>query len=189
LLSQDTLNYLHKFFENLRGHIETGTDFYNSAPSNVKQAVDKFNVLIHETEHLIRNSDTPTVIGTFTNRPRISLNDSDYDLFTVKWKYGEVYINYCEVGKTLLDVFKDQDEYVSENNIRPQQYYSADFMIKFGVELTKEFYQHRVDKFNEWYNKQSYTFEKLSLGMIPVAILNHGEPYSGYTRIESVCIK
>ncbi len=189
LLSQDTLNYLHKFFEDLRGHIETGTDFYNSAPEEIKQAIDKFNVLIHETEHLIRNSGTPTIIGTFAERPRIPLIKEDYDLFTIKWKYGEVYINYCEVGKTLLDVFKDQDSYIGENNIRPQKYYSADFMIKFGIELPEEFHQQRIKEFNAWYDKQLYRFENISLGMIPVAILEEGEPYSGYTRIKSVCIR
>jgi hypothetical protein len=189
LLSQNTLNYLHRFFENLRGHIETGTEFYNLAPTNVKQAVDKFNVLIHEIEHLIRNSDTPTIIGTFCDRPRLPLINEDYEMFTINWKYGEVYINYCEVGKTLLDVFKDQDEYVGKDNVRPQQYYSADFMIKFGIELPNEFYQQRINEFNKWYSNQSYNFEKLSLGMIPVAILTQGEPYPGYTRIESVCIK
>lgn len=186
---QDTLNYLHTFFEQLRGELTTGTIFYNDAPNNVKDAINKFNVLIHETEHLIRSSDTPTIIGTFKDRPRIKLSDDDHKHFTFKWKYGEVYINYCEVGKTLLDVFKDRDKYVGQANIRPQEYYSADFMIKFGVELKEEYHQHRLLKFKDWYTQQGFEFKHLSLGMIPVAIIDQGKPYSGFTKIKSVWIK
>lgn len=189
MLNQDTLNYLHRFFEELRGPIEIGTYFYNTAPNDVQQAISKFNVLIHETEHLIRNNDAPTIVGTFKNRPRMSLDSNDYNYFTIKWKYGEVYINYCEVGKTLLDVFKDQDAHVGHNNIRPQQHYSADFMIKFGIDIPNEVHEARIKQFKEWYLLQPYSFDELSLGMIPVASLEHGEPYSGYTRISSVCIK
>lgn len=31
-INQDLLNNAHKFFENLRGSVDIGTDFYNSAP-------------------------------------------------------------------------------------------------------------------------------------------------------------
>jgi hypothetical protein len=187
--NQEALNYLHKFFEDLRGHVEEGTVFYNTAPNVVKQSIDKFNVLIHETEHLLRDSTTPTIIGTFNNRPRIPLIEEDYDHFTIKWKYGEVYINYCEVGKPLLDVFKDRDTYVGTDNIRPQEYYSADFMIKFGMELPNEYHSQRLQDFNSWYNLKNFNFKHKSLGMIPVAILEKGEPYAGFTKIKSVCIK
>jgi len=186
---QDTLNYLHKFFEELRGELEEGTDFYNCAPDNVKDAVNVFNVLIHETEHLLRNNDTPTIVGTFKDRPRIELKEEDYTHFTFRWKYGEVYINYCEVGKPLLDVFKDQDNYVGKDNIRPQAYYSSDFMIKFGIQAGEEYYTQRQSKFDIWYNQQGFNFTHLSLGMIPVAIIEEGKPYSGFTKIKSVCIK
>jgi hypothetical protein len=186
---QDSLNYLHKFFEELRGEIDLGTEFYNHAPNNVKDAINMFNVLIHETEHLIRSNDTPTIVGTFKDRPRIKLTENDFLQFTFNWKYGEVYINYCEVGKTLLDVFKDNDSYIDKTNIRPQEYYSADFMIKFGVELGDQHYQNRLDQFNRWYNQTDFDFSHLSLGMIPVAIIEQGKPYSGFTQIKSVCIQ
>lgn len=187
--NQDTLNYLHKFFEDLRGEIVEGTNFFNNSPAHVKDAINKFNILIHETEHLLRSNNTPTIVGTFKDRPRIKLLEEDFNFFTFKWKYGEVYINYCEVGKTLLDVFKDQDQYIGKENIRPQEYYSADFMIKFGIEMSEDFYKDRLKKFNKWYQDKKFNFKHLSLGMIPVAIIEKGEPYSGYKEIKSVCIK
>jgi hypothetical protein len=189
-VNQEKLNYLHKFFEVLRGPIESGTDFYNTAPADVKDAIMKFNVLIHEFEHFTRDSDEPTIIGTYKDRPRIELLDEDYEHFTFKWKSGTVYINYCEVGKTLLDAFKDNDTIVGKDNVRPLKYYSADFMIKFGLTVPDEFYQKRLLDFNNWYKTTNYNFEHLSLGLIPVAHLSSNiDKLTNYTRIKKTCIK
>ncbi len=193
-LDQETLNRLHKFFEELRGPLIEETEFYKTAPDHVKDAILTFNILIHELEHLIRNPDYPTIVCTFKQRPRIDLEEADYDKFTFKWKFGYVYINYCEVGKPLLDVFKDQDEVVGIDNIRPLKYYSADFMIKFGPDTPDEVYTQRLKMFHEWYNKQPYKFPKLSLGLIPVAKLmepsdNIVETISRFNQIKNVCIK
>lgn len=187
--SQDILNYLHKFFEDLLGDSDEGTEFYRSAPEQVRAAINLFNVLIHECEHYMRSPNSPTIVVTFENSPRLKLTDDDHKLFTFKWKYGEVYVNYCEVGKPLLDVFKDKDDHVGEENIRPQTYFSADFMIKFGVSIPDIFYNHRLSLFNEWYTQQAYNFKHRSLGMIPVASLESGAAYPNYTTVKSVCIK
>lgn len=202
ITSQDDLNYLHKFFETLRGHIDTGTDFYNTAPSDVKRAVDRFNVLIHEYEHFLRDQGYPTLVVTFKDRPRHRLNTNDYGEFTFEWTFGEVYINYCEVGKPLLDVYKDRDSIVGIENIRPLEYYSADFMVKFGPSTTKETFYKKLEDFNTWYKTTGLTFENLSLGLIPVAkinILESGfdncteeemiEIIGKYNRVKKVCIK
>jgi hypothetical protein len=200
--NQEDLNYLHKFFENLRGHIETGTDFYNTSPIHVKQAIDRFNVLIHEYEHFLRDSGYPSIVVTFEDRPRYPLEEQDYQEFTFKWKFGEIYINYCEVGKPLLDVYKDRDSIVDIDNIRPLEYYSADFMIKFGPSTTVETFYKKLEDFNSWYKSTGLKFENLSLGLIPVAmfnILESGfdnyteeeiiETIEKYNKVKSVCIK
>ena len=38
-------------------------------------------------------------------------------------------------------------------------------------------------------NQTDFDFSHLSLGMIPVAIIEQGKPYSGFTQIKSVCIQ
>ena len=171
-VDQEILNYLHRFFENLRGHIEQGTEFFNSAPSHVQNAIEEFNVYIHELESHYNNKDNPEIICTYKNRPRIELLEEDYNQFKVKSEFGTVYINYCEVGKTLIDVFKDQDQHISRSNIRPLNHYSADFIVRFYKEKPDEFYEQGLKKFYEWYNKQNFNFKHLSLGYIPVAKLN-----------------
>lgn len=189
-LTQDTLNYLHKFFEDMRGPIVKGNPFYNDAPLHVKNAIIKFNVLIHDCEHFLRDQQEPTIVGTYHNRPRIALQENDYEHFTFKWEYGTVYINYCEVGKTLLDVYKDRDELVGNENIKPLEYYSADFMIKFGINVPEDFYQQRLQDFQKWYSTTDYSFKHLSLGLIPVAKLSSSvSDLSTYTRIKQTCIQ
>jgi len=72
--------------------------------------------------------------------------------FTFRWTSGTVYINYCQVGKTILDIFKDNDTIA--DGIRPQQFYSADFMVKFGPTTFYPIYLLRKMYINLWLKKQ-----------------------------------
>jgi hypothetical protein len=167
--TQKEFNYLHTFFENLRGEVVTGTPWYNSAPEHVKNSVCEFNVLIHKLESFVRTQTKhPTIVVTFKNRPRFELNQSDIDYFTCKWQRGAVYINYCQVGKTVLDVFKDNDDV---GTVRPQTHYSADFMIKFGASTPLIYHLARMTLLQSWIKTRKFNFTNLNLGMIPVADL------------------
>lgn len=164
---QGDLNYLHKFFEDLRGEVDKGTEWFNTAPSEAQEAVERFNVLIHKLEAELRTKNHPTVVVTFKDRPIINLTEDDMKHFTFRWTSGTVYINYCQVGKTILDIFKDNDTIA--DGIRPQQFYSADFMVKFGPTTFYPIYLLRKMYINLWLKKQSFNFKNKNLGMIPVA--------------------
>jgi hypothetical protein len=167
--TQEDFNYIHTFFENLRGEIVVGTPWYNSAPEHVKEAVCEFNILIHKLESSVRTQTKhPTIVVTFKDRPRFELNQSDIKNFTFKWDSGAVYINYCHVGKTVLDVFKDKDDIAT---VRPQTHYSADFMIKFGPSTPLLYHLGRVALIRSWIKTKKFKFENLNIGMIPVADL------------------
>ena len=196
-ITQEYFNFLHKHFEDLRGHIDYATTWYNSAPSEVKYSIDRLNILIHEYENYLEEQrqsyKNPTIVGTFKDRPTHVLEDGDYKHFTHQWKFGTVYINYCEVGKPLLDVFKDRDEYVGKDAVRPQSTWSADFMIKFGVDVPRDYAIMKEQLFWEWFDKQPLDIrpERAALGMIPVAQLTSAvdiDYISKFDRIESVCI-
>jgi len=168
--TQQELNYLHRFFEDLRGEVSIGTVWFNTAPIDVKIAVEKFNILIHQLESSIRTGQKhPTVVVTFKDNLRLALSESDMRQFTYKWKQGTVYINYCQVGKTVLDVFKDKDT-LSEA-VRPQTHYSADFMVKFGPSTNWLAYAARSFIIKLWLLKRNFKFKNLNIGMIPVADL------------------
>jgi len=189
--SQKELNYLHKFFENLRGEVFEMTPWYKKSPGHVKMAVERFNVLIHQLESTLRTKNKhPTLVVTFKDSPRIDLEQEDYDQFTYKWSQGTVYINYCQVGKTVLDVFKDRDS-IAEG-VRPQIYYSADFMIKFGPSTNLLVYMLKTIALKFWIMQQQFKFKNLSLGMIPVADLitrvsrDHLTKFKRVKRVECI---
>jgi hypothetical protein len=189
--TQKEFNYLHTFFENLRGEVVTGTPWYNSAPEHVKNSVCEFNVLIHKLESFVRTQTKhPTIVVTFKNRPRFELNQSDIDYFTCKWQRGAVYINYCQVGKTVLDVFKDNDDV---GTVRPQTHYSADFLIKFGPSTNYFSFILRKLIINIWLIFQKFKFKNPNIGYIPVADIIKDfniEDYRKFNKVKSViCLK
>ena len=191
---QDALNEMHKHFEDLRGHVDNPSQWYIDAPAKIKNSVDRFNILIHEYENLLEEERqtfrNPTIVCTFSDRPKFELKEEHYKHFTHCWEYGTVYINYCEVGKPLLDVFKDHDDHAEA--IRPQSTWSADFMIKFGPDVPKSFAAHREKEFMEWYKSKEFNFKHLSLGMIPVAKIKKPvdvDKYKSYNKVISCSTK
>lgn len=180
-MDQQTMNKMHVFFEQLRGPIEDPLDWYVKAPPEVKKAIERLNLLTHEYEYgeLYKEWDysNAMIVGTYDNRPRFELSNDEYKLFTYRYVFGGVYINYCVVGKPILDVFLNNDDVVGDDNIRPQHHWSADWMIKFGQPLPKEIIADMEQKFWSWFERKENFFNslditkgpKMSLGQIPVA--------------------
>lgn len=190
--TQNDMNYLHKFFEDLRGEVTIGTAWYNDAPQYVKDAVNRFNILIHQLESTIRMSTKhPTLVVTFKDRPRYLLTSDDIKHFTCKWEQGTVYINYCHVGKTVLDIFTNNDTIAEA--VRPQTHYSADFMIKFGPSSNKTLHYIRLKIIKFWAKFKKFPFKDLNIGMIPVAdMVTDVDKHTllKYNRVKDiVCIK
>jgi len=127
-MSQNQSNKLHHYFEILRGENDDPNQFYDDAPKDIKLIIDEYNVLIHRWEDL---GALGRVVVHFKNRPMYKMEDEDFDAFTMRWKPGDVRLNYCHKGKPLYDVYKDADEDISGDNITPQSRYSADFNINF----------------------------------------------------------
>jgi hypothetical protein len=184
--TQHELNYLHKFFEDL-----IDTPWYNNATVEVRTAVEKFNMLIHLLEEQIRSTNHPSLVVTFTNSIRHLLTEDDMNHFTYHWKKGTVYINYCHVGKPVLDAFKDNDK-IAEN-IRPQTHYSADFMIKFGPSANYFIVLLRKLLINTWLKFQKFKFKNPNIGYIPVAEIVGNfniEDYRKFNKVKNViCLK
>ena len=181
-MPQENLNHLHHYFEKLRGGVLSPGEYWNNSAKSQRDALEYYNVLIHRAENFYKSygKKNPRVVCTFNDRQRYNMLDEDYSLCTLTRNFGEVYINYCEVGKPLYDVFKDGDEIIGDDNIRPLKYYSADFTVAFHDRS-----QEKVDKFlsrmNEWWDSNVQHLSELgftkgdpknALGYIPVARLN-----------------
>lgn len=182
-MPQEQLNHLHHYFENLRGGILTPGDYWSQATVEEQEALERYNVIIHRAENFYSNAArsfySPRIVCRFKDRKRYDMLDEDYQYFTLVRKYGEVYINYCEVGKPLYDVYKDGDDIVGEDNIRPLKYYSSDFTVYFHTRS-----QERVDVFlqgmSQWWDQNNNYLTALgftkdnpknAIGNIPVAML------------------
>jgi hypothetical protein len=174
------LNVLHKHFENLRGGILNPSTYWQNASQVGRSAVNDLNLQIHRLEDLLDAAETasawPHMVLTFCNFQRRPLEPQDYALFTTDTQFGEVYINYCEVGKALWNVYYDRDDVIGDHNIRPLRYYSPEMVIKFYDSTQRS----ELPKFWAWWDENAahlsdLGFHKddqdLSIGAIPVARL------------------
>jgi len=158
---QDTLNYLHSCFEQYHGLLDKNAVFWKKAPAQVKQALVDLNNNIHRCENVQRGI-YPRLVCTWYGMPKtVDLTANDLNATGVNnIRFGDVCINYCEIGKTLDDLAVDEDNYVSAEAFQPYKHVSADFKIIFH-----EFAQNRIDdrlnKMKEYYARHIDFFQKL----------------------------
>jgi hypothetical protein len=152
-IDQELMNHLHTFFEHLRGKDDNPPMWYINAPRNVKDAVTSFNVLIHRYEGFIMNYKHGKITVSYKNRPTREMTLEEKSFFNLGMQPGDVYLKYCHKGKDLLDVFKDKDEHVGDENILPQHRISSDFNLNFSWFMA----ENRKNEFNEWLqNKKEF---------------------------------
>jgi hypothetical protein len=78
---------------------------------------------------------------------------------TLSTFFGTVYLNYCEIGKTLDDLTIDRDNYIGDNMFKPFDFYSADFVVKFWDDTTEEV-QNKLQNMQQYYNTHQDFFAK-----------------------------
>jgi len=170
---QDTLNRLHHIFE-----IEHGLLDKKDPNSEFKKHLCDLNLLVHRCESVARGAH-PRHVVTYFGLPKTEVLDSnDYQYFESQIKFGSVYINYAEIGKTLYDLMLDNDSYIQPEAFQPFCHYSADFVVKFyndeqvSLEQNLKVY---YNKHHEFFNSLGYSWQDLSqtIGSIPVADLDY----------------
>ncbi len=171
---------------------------------NEKTLMDwhRFNDLLHAFESIERSEKVERELGqknasiilTFKNNFKKELQDSDYKRFTIAKSFGSVYINYCQVGRHLFELFNAQDEIAEDEHILPLQYMSADSYFWFGPSTGKQGFENKMKAIESWFIKNQERFAKLGfewgdphlgLGWIPVAELKE-LPASKESQIEFV---
>ena len=188
-LKHDACNLLHRYFEELQGTAWQISDYYKQADHSTKYAIRQLNNLCHEIESWVlsyRKSIVepewmrPSQITTFLNAPRYDLHEEDFELFKENRydrELGGVYLHWSQVGKTLIEVFRDEDApKMTEtmcSEINHQKYYSGEFDIEWGdtiTESTHGFKKQEMDGFRTWLKDNNYDWEdpKLSLGYIKI---------------------
>jgi hypothetical protein len=130
---QNTLNYLHNIFERYHGLLDQQhSEYWMSAPQSVRTALADLNLAVHRCE-TAQFPPNPRLVCTWYGQPKqytLPLTiQQQYGTVNPSW--GSVCLNYCEIGKTLEDLARDNDRYISDDAFRPFSYYSSDFSVRF----------------------------------------------------------
>jgi len=160
--TQDCLNYLHNIFERYHGLLDQqNTDYWNHAPDSVKQALADLNLAVHRCESVATNTN-PRFVCTWYGMPKThKLDLAIQDQYSESQiKFGTVYLNYCEIGKTVEDLANDDDKYISDEAFRPFSHYSADFNVQFSdqdLELKYGKIQKYIDTHHDFFLAHNIT--------------------------------
>ena len=158
--TQDCLNYMHNIFERYHGLLDQQTsDYWHSAPDTVRQALANLNLAVHRCEAAQR-VPRPEFICTWFGMPKthclsVELQQQHGES---EIKFGTVYLNYCEIGKTVEDLTRDNDQYIGEDAFRPFGHYSADFFVAFydlDLTLMHPRMQSYIDSQQTFFNKHN----------------------------------
>ena len=170
---QNTLNKLHHIFE-----IEHGLLDQKDPDLEYKQALCELNLLVHRCESIARGAHPRHVVTYFGLPKTETLESDDYKYFETNVKFGTVYINYVEIGKTLFDLMMDNDSYIKPEAFQPFWHYSADFVVRFWEDDNSNLKNQLRTYYNQhqdFFMSIGYTWNSLakSIGSIPVADLKY----------------
>lgn len=205
-LKHGIMNQLHNHFELLQGTVEKLSDYYIWASNETKYAIRQLNLLCHEIESLCLSQRKarydpdwirPSQITTWLSAPRYELDIRDRDLFDdneYDREFGGVYMHWCQIGKTLFEVWRD--EHAPDINqatcdaITELQYYSGEFDIEWGRSVTRKDPWHNAEQkeFKAWLAKQGYDPDNnagLSLGYLPLGQVDLAGAF-GTTKFQTI---
>lgn len=219
MITQESLNTLHNHFEILKGTMWEPSEYFLNTNERNRENIERLNWTCHELESLEfatemaeKDPDNlrPTNIMHFVNAPKYDLKDEHRELFVNGFdsRFGEVYMHWCQIGKRLDEVFRDEGApdlvYTDPTDIRTKQedggarceaitalrYYSGEFDINWGRDMTREnnpFWKKWHEEFFAWIEKNGMdpTDPKLSLGQMPIAKVKIQESF-GSTNLHTV---
>lgn len=150
-LNQELMNQLHNHFEVLQGTVWELSEYYKKADYKTKFAIRQLNNLCHEAESLMlsqRKKATapdwvrPSQITTFLNAPRYefpAIHKTTFDESRYDRKFGEVYLHWTQIGKTLFEVYRDEKgvdiDKATCDAITHLRYYSGEFDIEWAQDV------------------------------------------------------
>lgn len=204
-LKHSIMNALHNHFEVLQGTVEQLSMYYKLADYQTKYAIRQLNNLCHEVEGIalaLRKYAhepewcRPSQINTWLHAPRLELTQEHRSSFLINGydrEFGGVYMHWCQIGKTLFEVWRDEDAPdLNVGNdptaitvgtgatceaITALKYYSGEFDIEWAKTITYgdyDWYDTEIDQFYDWIesNNLDTSDTRLSLGYLKIAQVN-----------------
>lgn len=160
--TQDCLNYLHNIFERYHGLLDQqNSPYWQRAPDPVRKALAELNLAVHRCESVATGA-RPRLVCTWYGMPKTHTLDPELQGVYGDWriKFGTVYLNYCEIGKTAEDLAQDNDKYISDDAFKPFSHYSADFNVSFYDKNLSEIYgsvQRYIDQHQDFFLAHNIT--------------------------------
>lgn len=154
------LQYVHEKFVSLHGHrSSTPNKFNTGAPTELQTALANINLCVHELENLLSNYVNQQCICTWYKvqlEEEIPLGDMIQD-GTLYPKFGGVYLNYPEVGKTLSEMAKDNDQIINKETFQPFKTACADIIIRFD-DAKRHSVEYDINNTQNYYLKHKEYF-------------------------------
>ena len=174
--NQEVMNRLHNHFEHLQGTVWGLSEYYKRADYETKFAIRQLNNLCHEAESLMLSQKKkvnapewvrPSQITTFLNAPRIDFPNeckTTFDKSRYDKKFGEVYLHWTQIGKTLFEVFQDENGIDIDQSICDAithlRYYSGEFDIEWAQDVVfngeQPWHTHVMNKFSDWLQRNRF---------------------------------
>ncbi len=160
--TQDCLNYLHNIFEIHHGLLDQQhSEYWQTADELAKKAIAELNLAVHRCETAMQLPE-PRLVCTWYGMPKTQRLAEELQVMYGDWqiKFGTVYLNYCEIGKTVEDLAHDNDKYISDNAFKPFSHYSADFNVSFYNKDLSENYkevQQYIDEHQDFFVAHNIT--------------------------------
>jgi hypothetical protein len=160
--TQDCLNYLHNIFEIHHGLLDQQTsEYWQTADADARRAIGELNIAVHRCETAMQPL-APRFVCTWYGMPKTHrLSEELQSVYgTCQIDFGTVYLNYCEIGKTVEDLEHDDDEYIAEDAFRPFSHYSADFNVQFRDQNLSEKHgriQRYIDQHQDFFLAKNIT--------------------------------
>jgi hypothetical protein len=174
--NQPAMNLLHNRFEHLQGTVEHLSEWYKRADYPTKFAIRQLNNLCHEAESLMlsqRKKATlpewirPSQITTFLNCPRYEFPEeykTTFDEARYDRTFGEVYLHWTQIGKTLYEVYRDEKgvdiDKATCDAITHLRYYSGEFDIEWAQSVVYNgphpWHTKEMSGFRDWLQRNGY---------------------------------
>jgi hypothetical protein len=174
--NQELMNQLHNHFEQLQGTVWGLSDYYKKADYDTKFAIRQLNNLCHEAESLMLSQRKkaelpdwvrPSQITTFLNAPRLKFPTeykTTFDETRYDRRFGEVYLHWTQIGKTLYEVYRDENgvdiDEATCDAITHLRFYSGEFDIEWAQDVIfngpHPWHTKEMTGFREWLHRNRF---------------------------------
>jgi hypothetical protein len=174
--NQDIMNQLHNHFEHLQGTVGGLSDWYRRADYETKFAIRQLNNLCHEAESLMLSQRKkaelpewvrPSQITTFLNCPRLDFPSelkTTFDETRYDRRFGEVYLHWTQIGKTLYEVYRDENgvdiDEATCDAITHLRFYSGEFDVEWAQDVAfhgpHPWHTKEMTGFRDWLHRNRF---------------------------------